>query len=89
VYAASGNRAEAKKILQQLDQLSKQRYLSGYNMAIVCAGLGDSDGTFAWLDKAYQEHSFDISKLKQDPEFASVHQDPRFLDLLRRVHLPQ
>jgi hypothetical protein len=57
-------------------------------MALVCAGLGDKAGTLAWLDKAYQEHAFGIFTLKQDPAFANLRKDPRFLDLLHRVHIP-
>ena len=88
IYARSGKRAEAEKILRQLEELSKQRYVPAYDMAIACAGLGDNDGVFAWLDKAYMQHDFGFSKLKLDPAFDSLHSDPRFKDVLHRIHLP-
>jgi len=44
-YAASGRKADAQKILADLDQ-QKQRYVSPYTIATIYAGLGDKDQTF-------------------------------------------
>ena len=87
-YAVSGNRTEAKKILDQLEELSKHRYIAAYNRAIICSGLGEKDATLAWLEKAYQEHAFGIATLKLDPVFDGLRSDPRFQGLLRRIGLP-
>src|SRR5207244_11577608 len=42
-YAASGNKTEALKILEQLKELSKQRYVAAYSFALVYIGLGDKE----------------------------------------------
>ncbi len=86
-YALSGKRAEAQKILDQLKERSARGYVPAYTIAIVYAGLGDKDQAFAWLDRAYTDHSFYMTWLKTDPHLDSLHADPRFQDLLRRMRL--
>jgi hypothetical protein len=54
----------------------------------VYIGLGEKDQAFAWLEKAYQAHSNDMSNLKADPTFDPIRSDPRFQDLLRRMNFP-
>jgi Flp pilus assembly protein TadD len=89
VYALSGRRAEAKKILAQLVELSKHRYIPETNVAVVYIALGEKDRALDWLEKAYAEHSPGVSMLKVDPRYDSLRSDPRFQDLLRRMNFPQ
>ena len=86
-YALSGDRDKANKILDELREISKQRYISPYLFAIVYAGLGDKDQTFAWLDKAVQDPSSFLIWLKVEPLFDPLRADPCFQALLRRVGL--
>jgi len=89
-YASVGIRAEAEKILQELERQSKSSYVSPYMMAAICAGLGDKEKAFEFLEKAYLERSPDIPYfLKADLRIDTLRSDPRFRDLLRRVGLPQ
>jgi tetratricopeptide (TPR) repeat protein len=53
------------------------------------AGLGEKDQAFAWLEKAYEQHSFNMAWLNVEPRWDSLRSDPRFADLVRRVGLPQ
>lgn len=89
VYAISGQRAEAEKILNELREESKQKYVSQYNIAMVYAGLGDKEQAFAWLEKAVAERDSNISQIKVEPAFDGLHSDPRFGELLRRIGLPE
>ncbi len=70
VYAASGRKAEALRKLDQLKEISRRRYVSEYEFAIIHAGLGDKDQALQWLEKAYQEHNPYMLLLKIDPYFA-------------------
>jgi serine/threonine protein kinase/lipoprotein NlpI len=88
-YAVSGRKGEAEEILRQLKERSKQSYVPAYNFAEIYIGLGDKDQTMALLEKAYADRSMLLTFLKADPEFDSLHSDPRFKDLVRRVGLPQ
>ncbi len=89
VHAVSGRKAEARKMLAELQRLSEHSYVPATDTALIYASLGDKDKAFAWLDRAYEEHSFTLSNLKVEPRFDPVRSDPRFADLLRRIGLPQ
>jgi len=88
VYALIGRRAQAEKILHDLEHKSKSVYVSPYTIATIYAGLGEKDRALELLEKAYQERSLDISwHLKADLRIDSLRSDPRFQDLVRRVGL--
>jgi eukaryotic-like serine/threonine-protein kinase len=90
VYATIGNRAEAQKILGDLQHQLKTSYVSPYMIAAIYSGLGQKDKAFEFLEKAYQERSPDIVYfIKADLRIDTLRSDPRFQDLLRRVGLPQ
>ena len=89
-YAVSGNQAEAQKVLDRLQDPKALSYVAPYNVAIVYAGLGNSDQTFAWLDRAYKQRSYYLPVyLTTDARLDGFHGDPRFLDLRRRIGLPE
>jgi serine/threonine protein kinase/tetratricopeptide (TPR) repeat protein len=86
-YAISGRRAEAMKILSELNQLSMQEYVSPYLIAIIYVGLGLSDQAFEWLYKAVENPDILLVHIKVDPLFDSIRPDPRFKELLKKVGL--
>jgi Flp pilus assembly protein TadD len=89
-YALSGKRAEAQKILEYLKELSAHSYVAPYNVAVIYAGLGEKDQVFAWLDRAYQARSYYMAQyLTTDARLDGLHADPRFIELRRRVGLPE
>src|SRR6266704_852313 len=88
-YAASGQRDEALQTLNQLTEISRQRYVSAYSVAMVYAELDEKDQALNWLEKGYQERATKMTFLKIDPFFDNIRSDPRFADLVRRVGLPQ
>jgi serine/threonine protein kinase/tetratricopeptide (TPR) repeat protein len=85
LYAASGRKIEALRILDQLKEISRQRYVSAYEFAIIYAGLGDKDQTLQWLENGYQEHNPFMLILTVDPYFVDLRSDPSFAELVRRV----
>jgi TolB-like protein/Tfp pilus assembly protein PilF len=86
-FAVSGKRDDALKTLDQLKEISRQRYVQAYNFAIVYAGLGEKDKAFQWLERSYQEHAPRMMRLKVDPFLDNLRSDPRFDDLVRRIGL--
>jgi serine/threonine protein kinase/Flp pilus assembly protein TadD len=84
-YAASGKRAESQKVLAELRDLSKRRYVAPLNVALVYAGLGDKAQALEWLERAYEDHSDRLTWIKYWPLFDSLRAEPRFEDLLRRM----
>jgi tetratricopeptide (TPR) repeat protein len=88
-YAVSGRRADAERVLAEMTELSKQKYVSPYPMATVYAALGDNERAFEWLEKVYQERSYYVVWLNIDPIFDDIRSDWRFQDLLHRIGLAQ
>lgn len=88
-YTISGRKDEARKVLNQIQELSARRYVSPLDIASIYAGLGEKDKTFELLEKAYREHDNDLLFLKVHPPLESLRSDSRFQDLLRRIGLPQ
>jgi tetratricopeptide (TPR) repeat protein len=86
-HAASGNRAEARKILAELHDLQSRRYVSSYTVAAIYAGLGEKDEAFKWLEKAHEDRDVWLMNLKVDPVFVRLKSDKRYLDLLTRAGL--
>jgi len=89
VYAVTGKKSEAIALLDELQQLSAKEYVPGSSIAMIYAGLGEKDQAFAWLEKGYEQHSFQMQWLGVEPRWDSLRSDPRFADLMRRVGLPQ
>ena len=87
VYAVSGKRREAEKVIEQLKQQSLRSQVSPWGIALIYVGLGNIDQSFEWLDKAYDARAFDLQYLKVDPRFEGLRQDRRFQMLLRRMGL--
>ena len=88
VYARSGRRAEAQKVIADLQETARRRYVSPYDVATIYAGLGDNEQALAWLEKAYEDRSGWLAWwLKVDPKFDMLRSDPRFHNLLQRTGL--
>jgi DNA-binding winged helix-turn-helix (wHTH) protein/TolB-like protein/Flp pilus assembly protein TadD len=88
VEGVSGNQREASKTLSELEALSKQRFITAYGVALVYAGKGEKDKAFAWLNKAFDERSHWLIWLRLDPRWDVLRSDPRFGELLNRMHFP-
>jgi len=81
-------RAEAQKVLVELKELSKRRYVEPVDIAIIYVGLGDKAQALEWLEKAYGDRSFQLTWIKVWQWFDSLRGEPRFQDLVRRMGLP-
>lgn len=89
VLALTGKTSEAQKILEDLLDLSAKRYVPPFDLALLHIAMNQLDEGFVWLDKAVQDRGIEILSLKVDPRWESVRSDPRFLQLLDRLGLPQ
>jgi len=87
-YAVTRRRANAQKVLDKLNELSKHEYVSAVWRAKIYAGLEEKDKAFEWLEKAYEDRSIvSVGFIKTNPMFDPLRSDPRFEDLLRRTYL--
>lgn len=86
-YAQANRKAEARAILNELNQQMKLRYVDGYYVAEVYAALGEKEQALRSLEAAYHERSSLLIWLKFEPKFDDLRSDPRYIDLMRRVGL--
>ncbi|HKQ04204.1 MAG TPA: winged helix-turn-helix domain-containing protein [Blastocatellia bacterium] len=86
-YAVAGNRKEAERVLDELQEMSGQRYVSPCTVAAIYAGLRDSERTFEWLEKAIAERDIWLMNLRVDPVFKEMRGDRRFKAILLRLGL--
>jgi len=75
VYALSGKKSDARTVIEELKQLSGHQYVPATSIALVYAGLGEKDQAFAWLEKGYEEHAFQMQWLKVDPRWDNLRSD--------------
>ncbi|HEY7284535.1 MAG TPA: protein kinase [Vicinamibacterales bacterium] len=87
-YARLGRTAETHKILSDLLKPGAYPYVAPADIAAVYVWLGDADRAMEWLQKAYDERSFAMVYLKVHPGYDALRQDPRFLEMLRRLKFP-
>jgi Tfp pilus assembly protein PilF len=83
--AASGKKKEARDVLGRLTELSRSRYVSSYDLALIHLGLDERGEAFEWLYKAYEEYAEWGIYLTVDPRLDPLRPDPRFTELARRV----
>ena len=89
LYAVSGRRSEALRVVERMRRLSEQTYVDPYMMAVPYAGLGDRDNAMRLLMRAYEERSAEMPQLKVEPFFDNLRSDPRFQELVRRMNYPE
>ncbi len=88
VAALSGRTDEARRILDTLTERAKRQYVSPVNFVTLTSLLGDTDGAFTWLERAYEERRGWLAYLKVHPAFDGLRADPRFARFVERMQLP-
>jgi serine/threonine-protein kinase len=83
-YGMAGKQAEARAIINQLDALSKKRYVSPLYFAIVYAGLKDNDKAIEYLNKAFDARHPGLVLIRIEPMFDGLRGDERFKTLIKR-----
>lgn len=88
IYAVTGRRDEALKLVEKLKKIPEDQRIRGQLLALVFVGLGDIDSAMDWIAYGLSRKEFFVSWMRADPCFEAVRKDPRFRDLLKSVGLP-
>ena len=75
-------------ILKNLEARSQREYIGPFYIALIYAGLGETQQALHWLGKAFAEHSVWLTSLPVDPNFDSIRKEPEFGALLRNFWHP-
>jgi serine/threonine-protein kinase len=87
IYAVSGERGRAEAVIEELNDRSKQKYVSFVLIAQIHAGLKEIDAALDCLKKAYEDRSADLAWLGVLPMFDSLRHEPSFIALLEKTGL--
>jgi tetratricopeptide (TPR) repeat protein len=85
--ARSGQREEAREILNQMLSLAQTRYVPPTSLAALHAALGEVAPALDALDRALVSHDTRLIYLKDDPRLASLRKEPRFIALMQKLKL--
>jgi eukaryotic-like serine/threonine-protein kinase len=86
-YGKAGRASEARRLLADLTELAKRKYVAPHFLAGIHIGLGENDRAIEYLEKSYEEHSHWLIYLHIDPSMDELRDNLRFQDLLQRVGL--
>lgn len=86
-HARAGERGKADEILRKV--LSAKEYFSKADLARLYIALGEHDKAFEALETAYTDRDYSLEFLAVDPAFDPIRTDPRFVELVARIGLPQ
>ena len=84
-YHALGREQDSKSALANL--IAKYNIYAAYQIAEVYAYRGESDKSFAWLERAYKQRDTGLPTLNTDPLLKNLHHDQRYTELLKKMHL--
>ena len=90
VYGRSGDQAKARELLRAVGRADRGNHqLPTISSTIVPAylGAGEKEKALDWLDRLSEQHYTVTMTLKVDPALDSLRDDPRFQQLLTKVHL--
>ncbi|HET7442232.1 MAG TPA: protein kinase [Terriglobales bacterium] len=85
-YGLAGRRADALRILAELEQKSRKHYVSPYHLAIVYSGLGQTDEAFRLLDQALEQRTPSlVFCTPNDGTYVALRRNPRWRPFLGRL----
>jgi TolB-like protein/DNA-binding winged helix-turn-helix (wHTH) protein/Flp pilus assembly protein TadD len=85
-YHALGREQDSNTAVESL--IAKYSAGAAFQIAQVYAYRGESDKSFEWLERAYQQRDSGLPEIKNDPLFKNLRHDPRYNELLKKLHLP-
>ncbi len=87
VLAVSGQKEQAKVLIQRVQDAARHQYFCPYEIACVYVSLGDHDTAYDLFRKGTDEHSDCMAWLGVEPWIDSFRSDPRYAQLLRDIGL--
>jgi tetratricopeptide (TPR) repeat protein len=88
LYARAGRRSEALWMIEEFRATTGPARFPEIGLAQVYSALGEKDEAFRLLMKVIEERNQFLSWIKTDPTFKSLHSDPRWNEVLRRMNFP-
>jgi TolB-like protein/Tfp pilus assembly protein PilF len=87
-YAQSGYRGATRRAGDLLAARSRKAYVNPTDVALMYLWAGEEDLALKWLEKGFEVRDQNMPYLGVWPAYDTLHSDPRFQALLRRMNLP-
>ena len=82
------DRQKCRNLLPELEAYTeKERGFDAVDVAIRYFRLGEINKGFEWLERSYSKREWSLGSIKPLPELDGVRDDPRYLDLVKRLGL--
>lgn len=85
-YGKSGDRADARRVLEELIAKRKTSYVPALWISKACLGAGDRDCAIEWLNRVVENHDVGLMYLGTEFTFDELRRDARFDRLLRAIN---
>jgi serine/threonine-protein kinase len=89
IHGIAGNTEQAREILEVYLEHPDDKFVWSAGIAIIYAGMNDTENALDWLEKAVEQREFWTPLLKVDPMYDNLRADPRFQELLDRINFPE
>jgi TolB-like protein/Tfp pilus assembly protein PilF len=87
VYGSAGRAAEARRLLEELEEGAQKGYVPSWSFAVIYQGLGEMDKAFDWFERAVDEHESLMLQFNVHPNYDPLRTDPRYPALMRKMNL--
>jgi len=88
-YGIAGREKEAKQILDEMLNYQLKYHIPPVQIAFVYAGIGENEKVFEMLERAYEEHSWELIFMREEPWFDYLREDSRFKEFVSRLKFPE
>ena len=89
VHGLLGEENDALQMADDLNAMSKQRFVPSFYEALIYTGLAANDQAFACLEKACDERFIRLAYLNIETFWDALRSDPRFAALVQRIGIPK
>jgi eukaryotic-like serine/threonine-protein kinase len=88
VLARVGELQEPRQLLRELTGLAQRQYVPPYCLWTAHFAVGEQEAAFELIEAAYEQRSTILPFMGTDTTFGSLHQHPRYVQLLEKLDLP-
>ncbi len=86
-YARAGQKDKALEVALKLEKTNNSWY--AYGIAEIYTALGDIDKAIYWIEEAYKQRTNFVPWFNSDAYYKPLYNDPRFIEIMGRLNLPE
>jgi TolB-like protein/Flp pilus assembly protein TadD len=88
VYGLAGRKHDAQKLIDELNEVARHRYIAPALFMNAYLGLGDKETALTWMERGIEEHDPGLIGSRVYPILDPLRSEPRFQAALRRMNFP-